>query len=112
MQQKPADELLGAERHDFAGGILPIIFPVKADTAVLEFDQPAVGDRHPMGVAAEIGEHLLSTAEWSFGVYHPIPGAQRGQMLLERYGLSERCQRCEELQTAGFEGGGDLLEQE
>ena len=104
--------LLGAERHQLACSVLAIILPLKADAAVLEADQSAIGDRHPMGVTAEISEHLLRAAERTLGVHNPIRSAQRHQTLLEGSRLCQRRQFTEELQPAGFEGGGDLLEQE
>src|SRR6267154_2001357 len=112
MQQKPADELLGAERHEFGLSTLPIILPAKADAALLEVDEPAVGDRHAMRVAPEISERLLGTAERTLGVHNPIRSAQRGQVLREGVWIGEHCQRSKELQAAGFECGSDLLDEQ
>jgi hypothetical protein len=61
VKQEAADELLGGERHDLVGCVLAIVAPAEADVAILDLDQAAVGDRDAMGVAAQIGEHLLGT---------------------------------------------------
>jgi hypothetical protein len=61
---------------------LSIVFPAEPDLPILEPDQAAVGDGHPMGVAAEIVEYLLRTAERSLGVDDPCdrrsPGKENG----------------------------------
>ena len=44
------------------------ILPAEADPAPGEKDQSAVGDRDAMGIATEIIEHLLGSAERSLGV--------------------------------------------
>jgi hypothetical protein len=38
---------------------------------VVECDEPAVGDRDTMGVAAEIGQDLCRSAEGPLGVNNP-----------------------------------------
>ena len=38
---------------------------------VVECDEPAVGDRDTMGVAAEIGQDLCGSAEGPLGVNNP-----------------------------------------
>lgn len=55
MQQEAANELAGLEPHYFCRAVLAIILPVEGDMIVVERDEPAVGDRDAMGVAAEIG---------------------------------------------------------
>jgi hypothetical protein len=36
-----------------------------------------------MGIAAEIGQHLLGAAEWGLGVDHPVEAAELAQMTCE-----------------------------
>src|SRR6185312_15975649 len=69
-------------------------------------------DGHPMGVAAEIVEYLLRTAEWSLGVDDPFDAAQRVQMFGERCRLGEWGQLTEEAQRAGIEDGRQPLQEQ
>ena len=46
---------------------------------VVECDEPAVGDRDTMGVAAEIGQDLCRSAEGPLGVDHPCDRKSSGE---------------------------------
>jgi len=49
-----------------------IIFPAEGDLVVVEGNEAVVGDGDAMGVAAEIAEHVMGTAERWFGIDHPV----------------------------------------
>ena len=83
VHQKAADELAGLERHRFALAVLAIVLPAKADVAVGQRDQPAVGDGDAMGVAGEIGEHLLGAGERTLGKDDPFALTQRSEIRCE-----------------------------
>jgi hypothetical protein len=53
VHEEAADELVGIERHLLVslGAFETVILPLEGDAAVVEGDQAAVGDRHPMGVS-------------------------------------------------------------
>lgn len=68
MEQETADEFAGLQRHHLLLVVMAIVLPAEADGAVRELDQTAVGDGDAVGVAAEIGQHLLGSAEWALGV--------------------------------------------
>jgi hypothetical protein len=59
--------------------VVAIILPAEADPARGQTDQAAVGDGDAMGIAAEIIEHLLGSAERALGVDDPANCAQRPQ---------------------------------
>ena len=49
-----------------------VVLPTETDFAVVEGWDASVGDGDPMGVAGEVLEHLLGTAERWFGVDDPL----------------------------------------
>ena len=90
VEQEATNELVRVERHHLALVVGAIILPAKADTTVLAGEEPAVGDGDAMGVAAEIVEHLLRSAEWAFGIDDPFDIAQRRQIVGEGRRLGRR----------------------
>ncbi len=63
VKQEPPDELMGLEAHDLLLGAMRIIAPCKADMRIADGGQPAVRDRDPVGVAAEIGQDLAGSGK-------------------------------------------------
>jgi hypothetical protein len=55
VKKEAADELMGFESHDFCRAVLAVILPGEGNMILVECDEPAIGDRDAMGVAAEIG---------------------------------------------------------
>src|SRR5712692_7068967 len=74
--QEAADELVGVEGHRLSFVMVAIILPQEADAAVGESEEAAVGDGDAMGIAGEIIEHLLGSAERSLGIDDPGNGPQ------------------------------------
>jgi hypothetical protein len=81
VNEKAADELGDGKRHRLLAiaPLDPIILPSECDGAVSERDQPAVGDGDAMGVARQIGQNGLGSAEGSLGIDDPFDPAQRRQ---------------------------------
>src|SRR5437773_6416243 len=79
VEQEAADELVGTKGHHLLLVVVAIILPAEADPALGKTDQAAVGDGDAMGIAAEIIEHLLGSAERELGVDNLANGAQRPQ---------------------------------
>ena len=86
VDEEAADELVCAERHLLVSiaAVDAIIFPLEGDAALVEGNQAAVGDGDAVGVARQIGQHRLGSAEWPFCVDDPLRLVQRRQ---------EGCQR-------------------
>jgi len=61
---------------------MPIVSPAELHVPVREADQAAVGNRHAMGIAAEIVKHLLRAAERPLSINNPCdrrsPGKENG----------------------------------
>jgi hypothetical protein len=74
MDEKAPDELVRGQCHGLMAIALfgAIVFPFEGDTTLITGDQTAVGDRHTMGVARQIGEHGFGSGERPFGVDDPF----------------------------------------
>lgn len=85
VQQKSADEFLGAQAHDLELIAVGIVAPSKAYLAVFEADQAMVSDGHAVGVATEISEHLFGTGAEQAQLTAPIGLRQVVQVLASEY---------------------------
>src|SRR3981189_2909818 len=85
VDEKAADELVRAERHDFVSraAIGAIILVPEGDAVVVGGDKPAVGAGDAVGIAREISEHRLGSTERRLCVEGPLDLAQRRQIRLE-----------------------------
>jgi len=74
MQEKAPDELVRGQGHGLVAITLwgAIVFPLEGDATFITGNQTAVGDRHSMGVARQIGEHGLRSGEGSLGIDDPV----------------------------------------
>jgi len=77
---------------------------------VVECDEPAVGDRDAMGVAAEIGQDLCGSAEGPLGVNNPVDALHGFDATSESVGFGKRSKIAEEAQGAGVEGRDQAFE--
>jgi hypothetical protein len=93
MEQKAAQELLRSERHDFLLIPVGIILPAESNLIMLESNEAMVGDGHAMGVAGEIAEHMMGTAEGWLGVDDPVLTKQGAQEGAERFLVFEWLER-------------------
>src|SRR5450631_3713400 len=100
VQQEAADELVGTERHSLVACLArgAVILPAKGDATLVECQQSLVGDRYPVRIARQIGEHRGRPGEGAFGIDDPFHFAQRCQPLRERSCVTQCCVLCEELQ--------------
>ncbi len=72
MEQKPSQKLHGVQAHRALAITVGVVFPTKGDLSVFHRHEPVVGDRDAVGIAGEVFEHLLGTAEWRLGIDHPV----------------------------------------
>ena len=87
--QEAADELVGRQGHELGLAVLAVVLPGEADLAVGEPDEPAVGDGDPVGVAAEMAEHLLGSGERRLDQTRARPAPTR-QLAGEHGGIGQR----------------------
>ena len=67
----------------FALALPAVVLPAEGDVRVRDLDQPGVGDRDPMRIAAEIGQHLFGASERWLGVDHPVEALEFAQATRE-----------------------------
>jgi len=103
VEQKTANELLSVERHHFGFVAGAIILPPEADTAMLTGKEPAVGDRNAMGVAPEIRQNLLWSAEGTLGVDDPFDLAEGVELATECRRFDQARKVAEELELGVIE---------
>lgn len=72
VQQETSQELLRGERHHPLLITVGIIFPAEGNLVALEGHQTVVSNGHPMGVAGEIAQHMMGTAERRLGIDDPV----------------------------------------
>jgi hypothetical protein len=70
--------------HEFGDAPSGVVFVAEADHALTNEDEALIGDRDPVGVAAEILQHLLGSAPGRFGVDDPGTVLQLAQELCPR----------------------------
>jgi len=85
MQQKAAQELWCRERHHSFAISVGIISPAENNLIVSESDQAMVGDGDAVGIAGEIAEDMMGTAEGWFGIDDPVLAEQGTQESAEGF---------------------------
>ena len=68
------------------------ISPAEGDVSVGESNESVVGDGDPMGIGAEIAQHMLRSTEWALGVDDPVVAEQYSQPCAEGVWLGKRQQ--------------------
>ena len=114
VDEEAADELGCGERHDLVplAAFDAIVFVFERDASAVERDQPAVGDGDAVGIARQISEHRLGSAERPLGVEIPLNLTQRRQIRSECFALGERDMLAKEFQATGVVGGDELLQKQ
>ena len=100
MEQKPAQEFIHGQRHKALFVFVSRVAPAEGDDAVGKSNEPMVGDRHPMGVLAEIAKGVLRPPEWAFRVNDPRRAEQRTKPCCESLGILKRGEASVEAEPA------------
>jgi hypothetical protein len=72
VEKEPAKKLEWVEAHGSLNVLVGVVLVAESDHAVVEGDQPLIGDGDAMGVSGEVLEHLLGTAERGLRVNYPV----------------------------------------
>src|SRR5260370_39538190 len=79
---------------------MAVILPTKRNLTILQAHETLIGNGHAMGIAAQVFQHLLGSAEGGLGVNHPVGFAQGGQIAGESEGIAQRFPLAEEMELA------------
>ena len=65
VDEESADELVCGECHALVSvsALDSVVLPLEGDAVLVECDQAAIGDGNAVGIAGEIGQHRLGSAE-------------------------------------------------
>jgi len=85
-----AQEFVGGEGHLALLVAMGVVPPAKSNLAVLEGDQPMVGDGHAMGVTGQVMQDIFGTAERRLGINHPILTEQGTHQSAEQLRIAKR----------------------
>lgn len=72
VEKESAKKLDPLEGHGSLSVLVGVVLVAESDLAVIEGDQPLVGDSDAMSVSGEVLEYLLRTSERWLGVNHPV----------------------------------------
>ena len=72
VQEKAPDKLISADREFFLFIVVTAVPVAEPYPAVIDSDDPVVGDGHPVRIATKILEHLLRSAEGLLGIGNPL----------------------------------------
>ena len=72
MHQEPADELLVGKSHLLAGITILVVTIPEGNGIVRDLQDPGIGDRHTVGVAAKIIDGITKAVEGLFDVGAPV----------------------------------------
>ena len=90
VKQEATDELNRIEAHDLDAVVVSGVAPFKTHLSVVQVQEPAIGDGNTMGVACQVLQDMLGTAERRLGIDDPLLSAQRGDHCVEWAWLRER----------------------
>jgi hypothetical protein len=79
--------------------VVMIVRPLKGHPAIVNVNQPMIGNRDPVGVAAQIVEYLVGSPKGRLGVDHPFCRAERSEIRREPLRVSEGSKSREELEA-------------
>ena len=103
MQQEAAQEFWRREGHHSFVIAVGIISPAESDLVIGEGYQAMVGDSDAMGVAGEVAEDMMGTAEGWFGIDDPLVTKQGAQEGAEGFLVLQRTKRAGEDQLVLLE---------
>jgi hypothetical protein len=72
VKEEAAQELLDGKSHQTLLVAVRGVSPAEGDLVPRAGDQAVIGDRHAVGITAEVTENMFGTPEGRFAVDHPV----------------------------------------
>jgi hypothetical protein len=104
VEEESPQKLDGVEGHGAMTTVLGVVLVAEAHFAVVDGEQPLVGDGDPVRIAGEVLEDLSWPAEGRLGINDPVLGAQGPEQSLPGNGMLELSESSMETKLASFEG--------
>src|ERR1039457_1752396 len=104
MEQEAAQELLDRQGHQTLLVAVRGVSPAKGDLVALQGDQAVIGDRHAVGVAAEITENVFGATEGRLAVDHPVLTEEGTEERSEHFRFCQKLEIPVEAESAVVEG--------
>ena len=112
VQQEAAQELVDGQGHESFLVAVSRVAPAKGDVVALQRDQSVVGNRHAMGVGAEIAQGVLGSAEGTLGIDDPVVTEEGSEPGAEGAWIVQMGEAAVKLEIASLKGrlqpGGEL----
>jgi hypothetical protein len=102
VQQKPSEEFVGLEGHDFGTIVIRIVPPPEADATVAVIDEPIIRERDAVGVSPKVLEHLSGAGEGALRIHDPVDRAQPTEEAAEGTAIGQRGGATGEGELAGI----------
>jgi hypothetical protein len=90
VEQEAAQELLDGKSHQTLLVAVRGVSPAEGDWVPREGDQAVIGDRHAVGIAAEVTENVLGSTEGRFAVDHPVVTEEGAEERSESLGFRQK----------------------
>jgi hypothetical protein len=100
VEEKTPEKLSGRDGHQPLLVLVSRVAPPERDLSVIDRDEPVVRDRHPVRVAPEVAQHVLSSAKGPFAVDNPLFVVCLPDQLPEDLQAAERLQRTVEAELS------------
>jgi len=97
MQQEATQELIDGQSQKSLLVLMSRIPPAKGNLTILESNETAIGNRHPMRVGAQVAKHLFRPAESWFAIYNPTRNIELADKASKKLGLSHATEQTVEL---------------
>ena len=74
VQEKPAHELIGRQRHRLVASppLGAVVLPAERHTITVHGQQSPVRDGHAVGIAGKVSQHGRRTGKRALGIHHPL----------------------------------------
>jgi hypothetical protein len=79
VEQEAAQELLDRQGHQALLVAVRGVSPAEGNLVPREGDQAVIGDRHAVGITAEVTENMFGTTEGRLAVDHPLVTEERAE---------------------------------